>query len=69
MDEFDLRGLDYFNERMAAYFMTRSLSKFKQTAKTLGIPYFVVDGIKTFRKSDVVSAMERERLKQWQHSE
>ena len=69
MNDFDLRGLDTFNEKQAAHYMNRSHSKFKKTAKSLGIPYYVVDGIKTFRKTDVFLAMERERLNQWQHTE
>ena len=65
----NLLGLDTFNTEQAAHYMNRSVSKFKQTAKTLRIPHFVSNGIKTFRKSDVVSAQEKERLTQWQHTE
>lgn len=65
----NLLGLDTFNTEQAAHFMNRSVSKFKETAKTLAIPFYDCDGIKTFRKSDVISAREREREKQWQQLE
>jgi len=48
-NKFDLRGLDTFSQPQAAHYMNRSLAKFKQTVKLLGIPHFYVDGIKTFR--------------------
>ena len=68
-NKFDLRGLDTFSQPQAAHYMNRSLAKFKQTVKLLGIPHFYVDGIKTFRKIDIQAAVEQERHKQWRASE
>ena len=68
MKDLDLRGKDYFTQAEAAHYMCRSYSKFRDTVKSLKIPYFMVDGVKMFRKIEIQGAIEEERLKQWQHS-
>ena len=60
----DLRGKRWLNQAEAAHYTARSLSQFKLTTKRLGIPSFMLDGIRVYDVHQLDNIIEKERLRQ-----